>query len=631
MSGIAGIVHCDGRPINAQLLHQMTRSLSFRGPDAQETWAQGSAGLGHTLLQTNQENRREHQPASLDQQTWIVADARLDTREELIQALRSRGRIVFTLTPDCELLLHAYAEWGEVFVEHILGDFAFAIWDGPRRQLFCACDPFGIKTLYFAELGNGLVFSNTLESVRQHPEVSDRLNDAAIADFLLFGLNYDTGTTSFADIRRLPPAHVLRWSSEGLRLRRYWMPPTDGNIRYRRRAEYVEHFGELLKNAVADRLPTDAAGILLSGGLDSSSLAATACELRRGKFSALELHAFTTTMLNVSEDRDAAAARVVASALRIPLHTWPLDGGGLFEGWEHARAYWPEPVEDPFAAGVFDQYGAIAEKVRVVFSGEGSDNLMDFEMEPHLRRMWREGRFGQLTLDLAEHIVRRFQAPDGLRGPLRRMERLFGRRESRPAFPTWLNHDLAAQLELKKRWENPIPENSPARHPVHPRGYESLFLPQWRHLFLHESSEITRQLVEVRYPFLDLRLAEFLLAIPAMPWFFRKHLLRDAMRGRLPEKIRMRPKQPLREDPLIPALRIYGSSEVHRLRPAESLGRYVDIKALPPLGDETDADAEEVELKLRPWCLNFWLQSSKRIGYKIAAEAGHAEGVGSNG
>jgi asparagine synthase (glutamine-hydrolysing) len=629
MSGIAGIVYNDGCPVNTQLLLQMTRSLAFRGPDAQETWAQGSAGLGHALLRTTKENRSEHQPASLDQQTWIVADARLDAREDLVRALRSRGRKASVLTPDCELLLHAYAEWDEACVEHVLGDFAFAIWDGPRRQLFCACDPFGIKTLYFAELGNCLVFSNTLECVRLHPQVTDRLNDAAIADFLLFGLNYDAGTTTFADIRRLPPAHVLRWSFGGLQLRRYWMPPTDENIRYRRRAEYVENFGELLMKAVADRLPTDAAGILLSGGLDSSSLAATACELRGEKFPALELHAFTTTTLNSSMDGDAAAAHMLAKALKISHHTWPLDSGRLFDGWEDTQAVWPEPIEDPFAGGVFDQFGAMAEKVRVVFSGEGSDNLMDFEMGPHIQTLWREGRVGLLTLDLAEHIVRRFQAPDGVRGPLGRMGRLIGRRESRREFPTWLNRDLVTRLDLRRRWENPLPESPPEAHPVHPRSYDSLFLPQWRQMFVNESPEVTRQPVEVRYPFLDLRIVEFLLAIPTMPWFFRKHLLREAMRGRLPEKIRMRPKRPLRGDPLIPALRRYGSSEFHQIRPEERLRRYVDLKALTWPGNETDAEA--IELRLRPWCLNFWLQSSKRIGYKIATEAGHAKAVGSNG
>src|SRR5260370_14858271 len=107
-----------------------------------------------------------------------------------------------------------------------------------------------------------------------HSGVSAELNDAAIADFLLFGLNCDNATTSFRDIQRLPPAHSLSISPEGLKVRRYWTPPTDGRIRYSKPEEYVEQFQSLFQAAVADRLRTDRVGILLSGGMDSSSVAA---------------------------------------------------------------------------------------------------------------------------------------------------------------------------------------------------------------------------------------------------------------------------------------------------------------------------------------------------------------------
>ncbi|HEV2299761.1 MAG TPA: asparagine synthase-related protein [Candidatus Acidoferrales bacterium] len=628
MSGIVGIVYNDGRAVNRQLLRHLTQSLAFCGPDAQEVWTFGCAGLGHTLLRSCPQDRHERQPASLDQQTWIAADARLDAREELVEALRAQGHESSLITLDCELLLHAYAAWGEDCVEHVLGDFVFVIWDGRRQKLFCACDHFGIKTLYFAELRNCLVFSNTLECVRLHPDVSDRLNEAAIADFLLFGLNYDKGTTSFVDIRRLPPAHTLQWSTEGLECRRYWMPPTDGHIRYRRRSEYVEHFSELLKKAVADRLPADSAGIFLSGGLDSSSLAATACELRGEKFPELKLHAFTTTLSDDGRDSDLAAARVVAKALQIPLHTTSLEGAGPFDGWDDARIRWPEPIDDPFARGIFAEFREIASETRVVFSGEGSDNLMEFEMWPRIRMLWRGGQIGQLATDIAEHAVRRIRAPDGLRGPLRRMGRLIGRRKPRAIIPAWLSSEMVSRLELRSRWENPSLESLKTPHPVHPRGYESLFLPHWRRMFMNESPEVTRQPVEVRYPFLDLRLAEFLLAIPAMPWFFRKHLMREAMRGRLPESIRMRAKRPLRRDPLISAMRKGGAGLFEGFSPAEELSRYVNTKALPSIWKATGG--ELTESNLRPWCLNFWLKSCKRIGYKIAQEAGLAEAASSN-
>src|SRR5207344_3160791 len=119
---------------------------------------------------------------------------------------------------DVELILRAYLVWGEDFVEHLLGDFAFAIWDGPKQRLFCARDHLGVKPFFYAQVGQKLIFSSSLDCIRQHPAVSDRLNDLAIADFLLFDLNQDKATTSFADIQRVPPAHSATFSAEATEL-----------------------------------------------------------------------------------------------------------------------------------------------------------------------------------------------------------------------------------------------------------------------------------------------------------------------------------------------------------------------------------------------------------------------------
>lgn len=621
MSGITGIVYNDGCPVSEQLIRQMTRSLEFRGPDAQGVWAFGSAGLGYALLQTSPENPIERQPATLDHQIWIAADARLDAREELADALRVRGRKPSRLAPDCELMLHAYGEWGQDCVEHFRGDFVFAIWDAPRRKLFCACDHFGIKTLYYAELRNCLVFSNTLECVKMHPDVSERLNDAAIADFLLFGLNYDNGTTSFADIRRLPPAHALAWSPEGLRTRGYWMPPTDGHIRYRRRREYIEQFSELLKTAVEDRLPSDRAGVLLSGGLDSSSVAAIANELRKEKLPRLELHAFTTTCTQWTDD-DAAAARIAAEALGLVPHTSAMDSRGIFERpTDEARL--PEPIENPFAGYIPDEFGEIAKRVRVVLSGEGSDNLMEFEFGQHIRSLWGQRQISGLAADVAEHIVHRLRAPDGIRGPLRRIGGIFSRREMNDEMPSWLDSEIVKRLNLKSRWKNPLPEIPWKSHPVHPKGYGSLFLPHWTRMFQEENPGVTRQPVETRYPFLDLRVVSFLLAIPTMPWFFRKHILREGMRGKLPEKIRMRPKRTWQEDPIVPALREFAAREEEQTEPTQEFHRFGNLPRLGPA--LASGDSERILMAIRAMCLSYWLHSLGRIGYRMPEGAAHEE------
>ena len=138
MSGIVGIVNFDGEPVDPGLLERMTSSLEFRGPDAKRTWIDGPTGLGHTLLRTTDEALGEQQPFTFDGKVWIVADARIDGRGELVSKLSAKGRGANLDHPDVELILHAYHVWGHECLQHLLGDFAFGIWDGHLRTLFCA-------------------------------------------------------------------------------------------------------------------------------------------------------------------------------------------------------------------------------------------------------------------------------------------------------------------------------------------------------------------------------------------------------------------------------------------------------------------------------------------------------------
>ena len=254
MSGIAGIWNLNGAPVDRGLLEFMTRYLAFRGPDAQESWTAGPVGFGHTLLRTTFESEQEKQPASLNGQIWITADARIDARADLAAKLRDQGEPCRPADPDCELILRAYRAWGEACVEHLLGDFAFAIWDARTQRLFCARDHFGVKPFFYVRVGDHFIFSNTLNCVRIHPAVSEELNERAIADYLLFDGNAESDTTSFREIFRLPAAHSLSVQNGSLNVRRYWTLPVDSPVTYRHANEYVEKFLELLETAVSDRL-----------------------------------------------------------------------------------------------------------------------------------------------------------------------------------------------------------------------------------------------------------------------------------------------------------------------------------------------------------------------------------------
>ncbi len=614
MSGIVGLFRPGGGAADESLVRALTRFLAFCGPDAREVWRRGPMALGHTMLRTTNESAHERQPAGVDGRFWITADARLDARGELFDALVRTGRNPVRNAPDCELILHAYAAWGEGCLQRLRGDFAFGIWDAERRSLFCARDHFGIKPFYFTEHKDFFLFSNTLDCVRLHPEVPDELNELAIADFLLFGLNSDPATTTFRAIRRLPPAHFLRVSADGLRIGRYWSVPIDGHIRYKHSDQYVEHFQILLREAVSDRLRGGRAGIMLSGGLDSSCLAATARELSPERGEAGKLRAYTVTYEKTLKDRDGEHAREVAAFLGIPIRCLPMDGLRPFERWGDPEIHWPEPVDDPLMAGAFDQFRAVAADCRIALDGEGADNLMKFQMLPYVRYLVRNHEWRRLCVDTAGFLRVRHFPWRGIR------QRLRAAVNTDPV-PNWLAPDFAKRVRAKARWrEGCGPRVEPA-HPSKPRAHASMHLPNWTAMFELSSPGVTRSTVEMRYPFLDLRIVDYILAIPPFPWSFQKSLLRAAMIGHLPEKIRRRPKTPLPGEPVKEGLRETGAIPEVALQWADETEHFVQRASyrMPAAEDS----AASLELGLRPLCLNFWLRHSRAIRYNFMAEVGN--------
>jgi asparagine synthase (glutamine-hydrolysing) len=226
MSGFIGLAN-PGAEVAGGVIASLTRALAFRGPDAHGWKTPRGAALGHALLRTGR--NCDAQPLSLDGNTWIVADARIDAQRQLRDALEHAGQRVEAHASDAALILAAFAVWGDDCVEHLLGDFAFAIWDERRQRLFCARDHFGVKPFFHARVGREFLFGNTLSCLRRHPGVGGDLDDLAIADFLLFESYQNPDATAFAQIRRLPAGHVLICDARGLHLRQYWSLRTNAS------------------------------------------------------------------------------------------------------------------------------------------------------------------------------------------------------------------------------------------------------------------------------------------------------------------------------------------------------------------------------------------------------------------
>ena len=607
MSGIIGIVNLDGAPIDRRLLHRMTDFLAFRGPDAQNICIDGAAGFGHTLLKTTYESEREHQPCTLDGKVWVVADARVDARSDLIAELKARGREVAAEVSDVELILHAYGVWQEDCVQHLLGDFAFGIWDAPRSRLFLARDHMGVKPLYYSHIGSCVIFSNTLDCIRQHPLVSDRLNDQAVADFLLFDLNQDKATTTFADIQRIPPAHCAVWSETSLDLRRYWTLPIDEPVYYRRLDDYIDRFKELLKAAVCDRLRTDRVGIFMSGGVDSPTLAATAHDLLRYRSDKSAVRAFTIAYDGYDEERYYAG--LVAAKLGIPIEFSGWTKDTFDPEWQQTSFHTPEPVSHPARLPADSTYHQrMAAHSRVAFYGEGPDNALHYEWPTYLSYLMRHRRFVLLLRDLGCQAV---LDPRLLTIAVSRIVKRPASNETESCFPDWFNPDFENHLQLRARWQE-LQVQLPSPHPIRPVSHRSFDLSLWQSIFEGYDPASTRAPLEVRHPFLDVRLLSYLLAVPTVPWCRSKYLLRRAMREMLPEPVLRRPKAPLINDPWTERMLECG---LPPLIPAPLLNQYVDVNRA---SQAPVRDRNRFWVDFRTRSLNYWLRNQSLARHNSA-------------
>jgi asparagine synthase (glutamine-hydrolysing) len=608
MSGIAALLRLDGAPADPAMMERMARSMAFRGPDSLNARAFGPAALGISLLRTTREAAQETGLATLDGSVWIAADARIDARDELRAELRRAGRDVPADATDPELVLHAYAAWGEACVEHLLGDFAFVLWDSARGRLLAARDHFGVKQLFHARAGGELVVSNTLDAVLLHPGVSADLSEQALADFLVFGYLPDPAATVYEAIDALPPAHLLVAEHGEVRVRRYWSLPENGEVlRYRRVEEYAEHFRHVLDDAVRDRLRCDRAAILLSGGRDSTSVAATVAELvRRGEESTtLTAH---TLVSGEREDEEGRYSAMAARALGIPQRLHPVDAYGPFERADEPGVLRPQPLAGVMLAIDADLNRAVAADARVALTGDGGDPALR-ESESRLARLVASGRVGRVLAEAAAYVRwhRRLPRP-GIRTLLRR--RASG--PWRSPMPPWLREDAKARMRLHERWEGlsaPVLSN----HPRRPEAHGNLASTYWAQWLEHYDAGSTRVPVEYRHPFFDVRVARFTLSVPPAQWYNDKGLLRIGMRGLLPAPLLRRPKTPVAGDPLLRVLR-------NERRPvpvdlAPELAEMVDPALLPRYaGGSAPDDWTDPSLHMRPLVLSAWLNATRRTG-----------------
>lgn len=620
MSGFAGIVSADGGQPDAKLLERIAERLAFRGPDSTQIWTRPGAGLCFTLLRTGPSPQAAVQPCSLDGRFWLLGDVRLDGLEDLLDSLNAGSNKASLDCTNEELVLRAWQKWDEQSLTRLTGDFSFAIWDQLAQKVWCVRDLMGARPFFYAHSSGHFVFSNTLDAVRLAPTVSAKLDSLFIGDFLLQSWSPDWERTAFQDIRRLPPGHLLTYSDHELRLRRFASLPIEESLQLKRPRDYVEQFREHFEHAVRDRTPHGHAGIFMSGGLDSTSVAAVANKVQTSRRLPHSLRAYTVDYTPLFDDEEGEFASAAARHIGIPIAVMNGSSCLPFAGWDELALRTPEPCAEPFFALHVQHYRQLAAHSRVALTGDGGDDVMTGRAWPYLVYLLRQGRVATIVRSIGSYLRRHGTLPPLRAGFRARLRRWLGHSEEALDYPAWLEPDFERQFHLRDRWRE-LQETPESEHPLHPWGYGSLTSSYWPSVYENEDAGWTGVAVEARPPLLDQRLLRFLLRIPPVPWCMDKAILREAMRGLLPDGVLLRQKTPLRGDPLV----LHGLK--NGWKPSlpngycGSLGMFVNC----PVLTATFGPAPGLSFwnQIRPIALSIWLKTvEKNDGIQYSRNGG---------
>ena len=281
MSAIFGVLNIDGQEVDESASLAMSEAMTYWGTEGAGIWRKDNVFLGHLMLYDTPESRYESLPMSTAEEGWVItANARIDNRDELFDALAVSNAERVNL-PDSQLILRAYRKWGDECPDHLLGDWAFAIWIPHEHKLFIARDHLGNTSLYYCRNSRFFAFASSVKGLLAHPAVEPCPNELYIGQTLI-RRPWHNDSTAYKGIYPILPSHSLTVKGGGVTHRGYWDMENTPDLRLNSDREYLDAFLEVYEEAVRCRLRSHRSiGISLSGGLDSASVAALAArELR---------------------------------------------------------------------------------------------------------------------------------------------------------------------------------------------------------------------------------------------------------------------------------------------------------------------------------------------------------------
>ena len=626
MSAITGIFNLDGRPVERPDLNKMNEILAHRGPDGEGIWHKGSVGLGHRMLWTTPESLIEKLPLENRSRGLVItADARIDNRDELINILNLGDRKPGEIT-DTDLILSAYEKWGEQSPEKLIGDFAFAIWDDLRQRIFCARDHFGVKPFYYYMTDKIFAFASEVKALFCLDEVPCTLNEIRVAEYLA-SIFDDTANTFYKNILRLSPACFITANRSKAQLVSYWSLDPSRSMRPSSNEEYVEGFREKFSEAVHSRLRSAfPVGSMLSGGLDSSSIACTArkffvqnsgdrlktfsavfdkvpqCDEREFIDSVLALNGFEPSFVHGDEHR---------CLMELDHVLWHEDEAlyafNLSLNWSIYKSAQKQGVRimlDGFDGDTTVSHGVgyLVELARtgrwLSLLSETKGFAANFELNPwkfYWDYVWRWGIKNSI--------------PKRLMNAQRLIRQRLTKREQSSGRPTWIslvNPRFARQVGLAER-RNVLRKQKGfigvpgSERDVHFRLLKQGVMPYTLEVINKAAAAFS---IEPRFPFWDKRLVEYCLALPPeqkIKGGWSRLILRRAMAGIVPLKVQWRAGKSNLGHNLIHGVRNYERNRLEKLilRRDTIIEKYVDMPYLREaygrfLYDETGNDAMAV-------------------------------------
>lgn len=562
MCGIAGFVDPSLSPGDArQVLARMTGSIRHRGPDDSGFHIDTPAAIGQRRLSII-DLAGGHQPMSNeDGSLWIVYNGEIFNHAGIRPELEKAGHR-YTSHCDTETILHSYEQFGAANVERFRGMFAFAIWDRARQTLFCARDRLGIKPFYYYSDGPLFVFASEIKALLCHPSVPARLREAALPEYLAIG--YNSGEeTLFAGIRKLMPGHTLLLDLRQDRPRpvitRYWdLPESPATPERRSDQEWIDECRARLEETVRMRLMSDVPlGMFLSGGVDSSAIAALIKRMVTGPVKTFSVG------YSEAEFSELSYAAEVASAIGTEHRQVVVGREDFFNALPRLVWHEDEPITWPSSVALHFVSALAAREVKVVLTGEGSDELFG----GYVRYRWTRTNLrlldaygavvpGFLRRGLRSYIAGTSLLPAGLR---RKIGHSFlGRQENIESLYLDNFHAAFSAAELDSLLTGELQNTGSSAY--------SNFLHYWnqrseapllsRMLFADQKTYLVELLmkqdqmsmstsIESRVPFLDHTFVEFASRVPdhlKIRGNTQKYILKAAVADLLPQRIVHRPK-----------------------------------------------------------------------------------------